>query len=96
MPSANPGIRTRENKIPPVVGTWDYDGACRPRLSNNPSNGQLTFSLGVFQWKQLSGKKKPTQVKRGKTVKRFSGSVSNPEEVYQKAEAFCKLQENKV
>jgi len=85
----SPGIRSQRRMLTPVAGLWDYDGSCAPTsFTKVPWN--RTFSVGIFQWVPRSSKK---EVKRGMTVKRITGRVSDPEAVYAKAEAYCQLQE---
>jgi hypothetical protein len=71
-------------KKDPKPYEWDYDGACKPDGTRG-WHGMESFSVGVFQWlPKASGK----GVKRGKVVKRISGSVNDPAAVYRRAEAF--------
>lgn len=69
---------------PKEAGTWDWFGACAP-AGNQHYVAHVTFSVGVFQWvgKQSGG------TKRGKIVKRISGSVYEPQSVYDEANAEC-------
>jgi len=67
----------------PKKGEWDYDGNCAPGQKEKTWNE--TFSVGVFQWLPT---KSGLDLKRGKCIKRFRGSINNPQEVYDKAEEF--------
>lgn len=69
--------------VDPKAYQWDFDGACKP-LEENPWN--TTFSVGCFQWiPKASGR----GLKRGKVAKRFRGSTSYPERVYDQARRWC-------
>ena len=63
----------------------DYSGSCSPgSIANHIS--QHTFSVGIFQWiprASLSG------LKKSAVKYRIRGNVSNPQEVYDKAEKKC-------
>ena len=75
------GLRIKE----PKLGDWDYDGYCVP--GHEYSVGRLTFSVGIFRWvARASGK----GIKRGKVMQRIRGYTSNPQEVYDRAEAYIR------
>jgi len=75
--------------IPKPAGTWDYWGKLDPSHWISRIYWQ-TFSVGVFQWIAKSNGK---GVKRGKSIKRFSGFVADPECVYRQVRAFIEEQE---
>jgi hypothetical protein len=75
-------METSENKKP---YEWDFDGACDPNKHPEWSSAS-TFSVGCFQWIPRSSKK---GLKRGRVEHRVRGFVSNPEEVYARARAYC-------
>lgn len=85
----NRGIRCQKNNWQPVAGLWDFDGACRPG-GPGEMGFQSNFSVGVFQWVARSNGK---GVKRGSVAKRITGHVGTPEDVYARAESFCRTQE---
>jgi hypothetical protein len=70
------------------VYEWDYDGACSP---GNEYSGHNTFSVGIFQWipKTREG------LKRSKVIYRIKGYVSNPDDVYEKAQKLVNMLNNK-
>jgi hypothetical protein len=79
----------------PKAGDWDYDGVCRPTESDVQACYE-TFSLGVFQWIPKAGGK---GVKRSAVVKRFRGSMTNPQDiqaVYRKADEFIEKMKNEA
>lgn len=80
---------------PKSAGTWDYYGACDPAHSRSNYAGYRdvafeTFSVAVFQWVAKDSRK---GTKKGKTIKRFSGSVVFPQSVYADAIALIKQKE---
>ena len=75
---------------PKDAGTWDWYGSGDPNLKQTRGFVHWeTFSVGVFQW-QPKGSRKGT--KKGASIKRFNGPVSDPESVYEKARAFIATQ----
>ena len=70
----------------PKAGDWDYDGACAIP-ANMVYHGWVTFSVGIFQWVPRSGGK---GIKRGKVMQRIRGYCGNPQEVYDRAEAYIR------
>jgi len=80
-----------KNPAPKPAFTWDYWGECDPAHSELTHYNPTTFSVGVFQWLPKSNGK---GVKRGKVVKRITGYVDDPQEVYDKAREFIESQEN--
>ena len=84
-----PGIRCQRNNWMPVAALWDYDGSCL----NWSSSATATVSVAVFQWVAKARPKGIHDCKRGKSVKRFSGSPGNKEAIFAKAEAYCKQME---
>jgi hypothetical protein len=83
-----PGMRSKLDGITPYDGMWDFDGSCAP--GNLYASSQETFSVACFQWIKSRGTK--DGLKRGKSVKRFSGRISNPDAVYTAAMKFCQAQ----
>lgn len=69
---------------PKPAGTWDYYGSLDP-AHHRGTWSMLTFSVGVFQWAK---KGRGAVTKRTGAVKRFSGPVAAPHEVYEKALAY--------
>lgn len=72
------------NGQPKAAGTWDYYGSLDPSHHKNWSS-MTTFSIGVFKW--LAKGSRPG-TKKGGSIKRFTGPVAAPGEVYAKALAF--------
>jgi len=69
---------------PAKVGLYDFDGAYTP--GNASMFHRQTFSVGIFRWvPKASGK----GVKRSAVIKRIRGLMSNPEDVYRRAQAEC-------
>jgi hypothetical protein len=64
---------------------YDYEGSCAPGGVAN-YQGQLTFSVGVFQW---IPKANGVGLKRGRVVRRIRGYVNNPDMVYTQAKKLC-------
>lgn len=77
-------LRRTASGAEPREGLWDYDGACCPS-ANSGRLYRSTFSVGCFQWVRA----KSGGLKRGLVAKRFSGSTSDPDAVYTKAQAWC-------
>jgi hypothetical protein len=75
----------------PKLWDFDYDGGCRP-MGDGPHWNQ-TFSVGIFQWVPTANSK---DIKRSRAVKRISGSSSNPQEVYARAEDWIRLNAQSV
>ena len=64
---------------------WDFDGAYIPDAG--PAwVGQVTFSIGIFQWVPRSSRK---GLKRGKVQFRVKGLVSDPQAAILKADRIC-------
>lgn len=63
---------------------WDWSGSCVP------GSGRCfaTFSVGCFQWLP----KKSGGLKKGRVAIRFGGPRHKPQEVYDKAQAWCDAQ----
>jgi hypothetical protein len=76
--------RSAVSGIAPASYRWDFDGACAPEDESTSFARRLnmTFSVGVFQWIPTKDGK---GLKRGKVVKRITGSTSYPEHVYKEA-----------
>ena len=71
---------------PKPQGTWDYYGSADPAHAAHGHLGMVqTFSVGIFQWWD---KAMGTGTKRLPSVRRFSGPISKPGEVYKKAISF--------
>jgi len=64
---------------------YDYSGACSPRDAGYTMSCK-TFSVGIFQWVPTANGK---GLKKSAVVSRIKGSVSDPEDVYRRAEAKC-------
>jgi len=66
---------------------WDFTGARAPIKGESKMVGnQKTFSVGVFQWvKKVRGE----GLTRGPVVKRLKGLCSNPQNVFDAAQAEC-------
>jgi len=71
-------------KKTPIAYLWDYDGEYDP--AKKPPYYSTTFSVGVFQWLPKASKK---GLKKSAVVKRIRGLVSNPQDVYDRAQAEC-------
>lgn len=70
-------------------GMWDFAGSCAPPEDGSRGSvfpGQLTFTLGCFQWVRRSGSKK---LKRGRVTYRVNGHVESPKVAYEAARAYC-------
>lgn len=81
MSSAN--SRSGVSGIEPAPYRWDFDGACAPGVAH--THGMMTFSVGIFQWlPKTSGQ----GLKRGKVVKRVSGSVFDAQRIYAEARQY--------
>ena len=65
---------------------WDFAGSYAPGSDHPMSRSQKTFSVGVFQWQYKSGGR---GLKRGPVVKRFKGLCSDPQSVFEAAQAEC-------
>jgi hypothetical protein len=63
---------------------WDYDGHYDPAKPQRFHSD--TFSVGIFQWLP---KKSGGGLKKGTVHKRIRGYTSQPQEVYNKAQAEC-------
>ena len=72
----------------PYEGMWDFDGACAPPEDGGRAtfSGQLTFTLGCFQWVKRS---KGKALKRGRVTYRVNGHVESPKTAYEAARAYC-------
>jgi hypothetical protein len=74
-------------KSNPKPYEYDFDGSCGPKNHDIGKRWNITFSVGVFQWIPKSRGK---GLKRGKVIKRISGLVAKPDDVYSRAEKICK------
>lgn len=72
-------------KRKPQPYEWDWFGSCDPGRSFGIR--VETFSVGCFQWIPRANVRHG--LKRGKVVKRFTGSTSYPKDVYKRAQAWC-------
>lgn len=77
---------------PKAPGTWDYYGSLDP-AHHRGTWSMLTFSVGVFQWVEKGQGK---IAKKAGAIKRFSGPVAAPHEVYEKVLAFIAAQSGAV
>ncbi len=71
------------------LNKYDYDGMCTPGSGNSASYN--TFSVGIFKW---VAKSNGTELKRTKAIVRVKGSVSAPQNVYEKATEICEQLDN--
>ncbi len=67
----------------------DYDGQCTPGSGNSAAYN--SFSVGIFKWVAKSG---GNGLKRTKAIVRVKGSVSAPQNVYEKAKEICEQLDN--
>lgn len=79
---------TDQNRTP-YKGMWDWHGSLDPGVLKEPHGSYDTFSVGCFQWVGRGIRGDKPGLKKGKVQKRFSGSVSAPQAVYDKATAYC-------
>ena len=77
--------KKRVMKKNPKPYEWDWHGQCDP--AGCPGIRVETFSVGCFQWIPRTGVR--PGLKKGKVVQRFAGPISNPKDVYKRAQAWC-------
>ena len=77
-----------------IEGMYDYDGACKPGGGGELVYGvQQTFSVGIFKWvKKANGR----GLKRSPVVKRIRGYMSDPDDVYLRAQVECDILNGKM
>lgn len=70
-------------------GEWDFADSCAPpeNATGPRSPGQLTFTLGCFQWTRPRSPNAP--LKKGKVQYRIVGNTSSPKDAYKRARAYC-------
>ena len=76
----------------PKLYEWDWYGDCDPAV--RPGVRVETFSVGCFQWIPRTGVR--PGLKKGKVMKRFSGSTDNPKAVYRRAQAWCDMKNSEI
>jgi hypothetical protein len=72
-------------------GEWDFDGSCAPKEGSTKGyfTGQMTFTLGCFQWVRRGKDGQGSGLKKGKVQYRVKGHVSETDEAYRKAREYC-------
>lgn len=72
-------------------GEWDFYGSCAPsRDGSEPVfAGQVTFTLGLFQWVRRGRAGSGKGLKCGKVQYRVKGRVDNAAAAYFEAERLC-------
>jgi hypothetical protein len=83
--------KTMKNSFDAYEGEWDFDGSCAPPETGGTARygGQMTFTLGCFQWVRRGKDGNGVGLKKGKVTYRVKGSTSSPAEAYRKAREFC-------
>ncbi len=75
---------TTAQSPPPEAYKHGFDGSCAP--GSHYSSGQVSFSVGVFQWLPTAAGR---GLKRSPVKIRIKGYMSEPERVYAAAREVC-------